>query len=132
MMNERKEGCPLCGVCAREPENVLYEDVNFAIVRTKYRKGHRERVMLVLKRHLEDLPPSISPDFSRVTQTPAIRQRLKEIFSYTYKAIIMDGKYGSVPDHWHLCVTDLEPDSEDHHQILGTPWLEVIDIKNWK
>ena len=91
-MKERKEGCPLCGVCEREPENVLYEDEHFAIVRTKKLKGHHERVMLILKRHLEDIPPNISYDFSWVTKTPAIRQRLKEIFNYTYKAIVM-GKY---------------------------------------
>ena len=131
-MNERVEGCPLCGICEREPENVLYEDEHFAIIRTANLKGHRERVMLILKRHVSDIPPNISYDFSWVTNTPVIRQRLKEIFGYTYKAIIMEGKYGSYPDHWHLCITDLETDSEDHQQILGTPWLEIIDIKEWK
>ena len=48
-MNEREEGCPLCGICEREPENVLYEDEHFAIIRTADLKGHHERVMLILK-----------------------------------------------------------------------------------
>ena len=79
-MNEREEGCPLCGICEREPENVLYEDEHFAIIRTANLKGHHERVMLILKRHLADIPPHISYDFSWVTKTPVIRQRIKEIF----------------------------------------------------
>ena len=122
--------CPLCEIWHKEPENLLYEDPHFVIMRTKNLKGHRERVMLLLKRHVDNLR-GLPYDFAWVLDRPEIVYRLKEIFSYTYKIIVMDGKYGSIPEHWHLCITDLEPDSTDHRQILGTPWIKVINVKEW-
>jgi len=60
------------------------------------------------------------------------RDIIKKAFNYTYKVVVMDGKYGSIPDHWHICLTDLEQGSDDFYQILGIPWLSIIDVKPWK
>jgi hypothetical protein len=117
--------CPLCDVWNRERENVLFEDEEFVIIRTKFLKGHRERVMLLSKKHIKTLE-----NFRGLSEK--YEREIKKIFSYTYKAIVMEGKFGSVPDHWHVCITDLDPSSQDFEQVLGTPWIQVIDIKPWK
>lgn len=101
-------------------------DEYFAIIRTIDLKGHRERVMIVAKSHTKLISEKV---FNHALEV--LRQQIPIIFNYTYKAVVMEGKYGSIPDHWHLCITDLEEDSFDHQQILGTPWIEVIDIKDW-
>jgi hypothetical protein len=115
--------CPLCGIVEHEPENILAEDDLAMLVRTKKLKGHRERLMICAKEHMDYL---IWQHYTHLW-----RKEISRAFDYTYKVIVMEGKYGSVPDHWHLVLTDLEPDADDIHQILGTPWLMVIEIKPW-
>lgn len=116
--------CPLCYIEEREPISILAEDDLAMLVRTKKLKGHRERLMICAKVHTDHL----------VWQhyTNLWRKKIANAFDYTYKVIVMDGKYGSIPEHWHLVLTDLEPDADDIHQILGTPWIYVINIKPWK
>lgn len=117
--------CPLCKVWEREPENVLWQNKFYALVRTKDLKGHKERVMLLSKKHIKhnhDIRGALKGAIYAILTA----------FNYTYKAIVLDGKFGSIPDHWHLCITDLEEGSEDHQQMLGTPWILVIPIKEWK
>lgn len=116
--------CPLCNVWEREPENVLWQNKVYAIVRTKDLKGHIERVMIVSKKHIKNNHEASQAIQILVRQAP-------RLFGYTYKAVIMDSTFGSIPDHWHLCMTDLHPDSEDYEQVLGTPWLHVVNLRKW-
>lgn len=89
-------------------------------------KGHQERLMVVLRDHKAEI------DHREFAEAMAIISMVgKEAFDYTYKAVVMEGKYGSIPDHWHVVITDLEPDADDFYQILGTPWYWVIDINPW-
>lgn len=119
----KKMLCPLCEISKREPENILWEGKDWEIVRTKNLKGHKERVMILQKEH----------DKNQLYNIPKnINLKLKQIFNYTYKIVIMEGRYGSIPEHYHLCVTDLDPKSNDFEQILGTNWIKIIDIKQWK
>jgi hypothetical protein len=115
--------CPLCGVTEREPENIIWNGTNWVIIRTKKLKGHRERLMILWKNHV-DMPPIEVPEY--------IYEKLKKPFDYAKKIVVMEGKYGSIPEHWHLCVTDLDPKSEDFEQILGTPWIKVVEVHAWK
>lgn len=124
-MDGEKTGCPLCNAWKREPENVLWQNEQYALMRTKDLKGHRERLMILCKKH-------ITTNHHRYKAIINTLPAIKEAFSYTYKAIIMDGKYGSIPDHWHLCVTDLEEGSKDHQQVMGTPWIYIVNVKEWK
>jgi hypothetical protein len=117
--------CPLCKVWEREPEEVLWENPVYAIVRTRDLKGHRERVMIVAKKHLK-------ANHDTTNAIKILIEEIPKIFHYTFKAIVLDGTYGSIPDHWHLCVTDIEEGSHDHEQVLGTPWIGVIHIRNWQ
>jgi len=118
--------CTLCLVWEREPENVLYEDEKWAVVRTLNLKGHRERVQIVLKEHRANVTAKEEEESIRI-----LNQVCREVFSYTYKAIILKGTFGTIPEHFHLVATDLEPGCEDFYQILGTPWLRAIQINLW-
>lgn len=42
--------CPLCELDLKK-EKIYYEDRFFIVLRTKALKGHRERIMIVYKRH---------------------------------------------------------------------------------
>jgi len=136
MKNNKK--CPLCNLTDREKDNVYYEDDVFFIARTKTLKGHKERIMIGSKLHIDKINApytngiwwgnSILP--KNIIDT--LENICKEVFSYTYKVVVMEGGYASIPEHFHLVITDLEPDSDDFYQILGTRWLHVIDIKPWK
>lgn len=117
--------CPLCKVWEREPENVLWQNRYYALVRTKHLKGHKERLMFMSKKHIKF-------NHDTVNAINSAQAEIKKAFAYTYSVIVMEGTYGSVPDHWHVCITDLEEGSEDHQQILGTPWIGTIKIKPWR
>ena len=43
----------------------------------------------------------------------------------------MHKTFGTILDHWHKVAMDLDPASEDFEQILGTPWLKVVEVKKW-
>lgn len=117
--------CPLCNVWEREPDNVFFENDKFVVMRTKNLKGHKERVMILSKEHVAD----INTEFTEVLYF--LRETIKPLFQYTSKVVVMDRTYGSIPDHWHYVVTDLDPNSDDFYQVLGTPWIEVIHVKGW-
>lgn len=119
--------CPLCDLRMREPENVLAKDNNFLLVRTKFMKGHKERLMILSKEH--DKKGSWQWQY----YVSLWKQEIENAFNYTYKIVVLDGKYGSIPEHWHVILTDMESsDTDEHRQMLGTPWLRIIDIKPWK
>jgi len=119
--------CPLCDIENKEPQNILYSDDEFIIARTKYLKGHKERVMILTREHVDGVSLNVLNNAIKI-----LKSNVQEYFKYTYKVVVMYGKYGSIPQHWHLCVSDLEPTADDFYQVLGTPWYTVIDIKAWK
>ena len=117
----RRLSCPLCNLDL-EKEKKYYEDKSFIVLRTKTEKGHRERIMIVFKRHEHAVPQRA---FEHALDT--LTSIGKEVFSYTPKFVIMDTTFASINDHWHLVATDLDPKSEDFNQILATRWIKVID-----
>lgn len=113
--------CPLCNLDL-EKEKKFYEDKSFIVLRTKTEKGHRERIMIVYKRHEHTLPQRAYEHALDILTNIG-----KEVFNYTPKFVIMDSTFATINDHWHLVATDLNPKSEDFNQILGTRWIKVID-----
>ena len=113
--------CPLCNLDL-EKEKKFYEDKSFIVIRTKTEKGHRERIMIVYKRHEHTLPQRAYEHALDILTNIG-----KEVFNYTPKFVIMDSTFATINDHWHLVATDLNPKSEDFNQILGTRWIKVID-----
>jgi hypothetical protein len=113
--------CPLCNLDL-EKEKKYYEDRSFVVLRTKTGKGHRERIMIVFRRHEHTVPQRA---FEHALDV--LTKIGREVFSYTPKFVIMDTTFATISDHWHLVATDLDPKSEDFNQILGTRWIKVID-----
>jgi hypothetical protein len=113
--------CPLCELNLNE-EKVYFEDGTFLVLRTRKLKGHRERVMIVYKRHEHELP------YKAAERALDILAKIgRKLFSYTPKFVIMDSTFATINDHWHLVATDLDPKSEDFDQILATRWIKVVD-----
>ncbi len=124
-MNEGKD--PECPLCNLEDELTIYKDDKITICETKNRKGHRRRIMVVYNKHVRQVSEDI-----REYALKKLEEIGREVFSYTYKFVLLDSTYGSIPEHWHIVATDLDPNSDDFEQVLGTPWLKVIHVKNWK
>lgn len=47
--------CPLYALDLQK-EKIFYEDASFFVLRTKKLKGHRERIVIVYKRHQHSIP----------------------------------------------------------------------------
>ena len=117
----KARGCPLCELDLKK-ETKYYEDNSFLILRTKKLKGHKERIMIVYKRHEHAIP---SRDYEHALDLLAKMGR--RVFANTPKFVIMDTTFATINDHWHLVASDLDPGSEDFKQILCTRWIKVID-----
>jgi len=113
--------CPLCELDLQK-EKIFYEDYSFIVLRTKNLKGHRERIMIVYKRHQHTIPYKA---YERALNI--ISQIGREVFKYTPKFVILDSTFATINDHWHLVASDLDPKSEDFDQILATRWIKVVD-----
>ena len=113
--------CPLCNLDFKK-EKIFFEDGSFLIIRTENMKGHKERIMIVYKRHEHTIPGKM---YERALDI--LSKIGREVFSYTPKFIIMDSTFATINDHWHLVVTDLDAKSEDFDQILATRWIKVVD-----
>lgn len=118
-----KSKCPLCSLNLEE-EVILGEYGPFLVLRTKDLKGHRERIMIVIKRHVHNIPFSLYEE-----AIDFLYEVGKRVFSYTPKFVIMDNTFATIREHWHLVATDLDPNSEDFQQILKTKWVWVADPK---
>ncbi|MGB9960408.1 MAG: hypothetical protein ACPLKQ_07840 [Candidatus Bathyarchaeales archaeon] len=113
--------CPLCSLNLKE-EKVFYEDDFFIVLRTKKLKGHRERIMIVYKRHQCTISEQ---EYARALKI--LSEIGREVFKYTPKFVVLDSTFASINNHWHLVASDLDPKSEDFDQILATKWIKVVD-----
>lgn len=121
VVNLKASGCPLCELNL-EKEKKYYEDKSFIVLKTKTGKGHKERIMIVYKRHEHTIPQNM---FEHALDT--LTKIGRQVFAYTPKFVIMDTTFATINDHWHLVATDLDPKSQDFNQILSTKWIKVID-----
>jgi hypothetical protein len=117
----KASGCSLCNLDLTK-EKKYYEDQSFMVLKTKTAKGHRERIMIIYKRHEHTIPQNAYEHALDVLTGIG-----KTVFSYTPKFVIMDTTFATINDHWHLVATDLNPKSQDFNQILSTRWIKVID-----
>jgi len=120
----RMSECSLCSL--RLEEEVIYGEYGpFLVLQTKDLKGHRERIMIVIKEHVHNIPFNLyegALDF--------LVEIGKRVFNYTPKFVIMDSTFATNKQHWHLVATDLDPNSEDFQQILNTKWVKVLE-RGW-
>jgi hypothetical protein len=113
--------CPLCKLDLKQ-EKIFYDDRSFLVLRTKDLKGHKERIMVVYKRHEHTI------SYKALERALDLLSEIgRKVFSYTPKFVIMDTTFATINDHWHLVGTDLDPRSKDFEQILSTRWIKVVD-----
>jgi len=113
--------CPLCELDLKK-EKIYYEDRSFIILRTENLKGHKERIMIVYKRHEHTIP------YKAVEHALNVLSKMgRKVFGYSPKFVIMDTTFATINDHWHFVATDLDPKSQDFDQILATRWIKVVD-----
>lgn len=106
-------------------EEVIYGEYGpFLVIRTKDLKGHRERIMIVHKQHRHGVNWQ---EFEAAIEF--LIEVGRKAFSYTPKFVIMDSTFATIKEHWHLVASDLDPNSEDFHQILATKWIKVVDLR---
>ena len=118
--------CPLC--VAVDKEETIYSDDKVKILETKNLKGHKRRIMVIWTKHNDITLKRIDFDY----MADKLEEIGKQAFSYTYKFVIMSSKFATIRDHWHLVASDLEPNSEDFYQMLGTPWIRAIHVRDWQ
>jgi hypothetical protein len=104
--------CRLCKIPLKE---VLVDFDRWSLVRAKNLKGHRERLMLVSKRHSKQLDEgSIGEAYLLLN---SIGQRF---FGYADQWAIFESDFATIPDHWHRIASDLDVNADDFQQILKT------------
>jgi len=114
--------CSLCNL--HKDEKIYWENDELIVLRTHDLKGHKERIMIMYKDHVSDIPEELY-----IYALYKLCEIGRKIFSYTPKFVIMEGTFATIKAHWHCVATDLNPKSEDFKQILHTPWLDVISTK---
>jgi len=112
---------PLCSLDLQN-EKIFYQDDSFIVLRTKNLKGHRERIMIIYRRHQHTIPYKA---FERALNI--LTQIGREVFKYTPKFVILDTTFATINDHWHMVASDLDPESEDFDLMLATRWIKVVD-----
>jgi len=75
-------------------EKIFYQDSSFVVLRTKNLKGHRERIMIIYKRHQHTIPYKA---FERALNI--LTQIGREVFKHTSKFVILDSTFATINDH---------------------------------
>ena len=99
-------------------EHVYYEDEKILVVDTYRKKGHRNRIMVLTKEH--------GIQHGRAILDEAIRELIavgRQIFDEDF--ILLSDRYSSVNYHWHIVASDLDPEADDYHQIMETPYIII-------
>ena len=108
------DSCPLCSIPSREP--LLYEDELVYVVQTLKMKGHKRRVMAVIKRH------GAEPSFEERTRVyAALMLEMGDLGEW----FILEGKYASVPEHFHLVACDGFCEGDEVEQFAKTPKVRL-------
>lgn len=109
--------CPLCNLDP-EKENILYEGGGFLVVDTLRKKGHKERIMLLTKKHGVDHPRQLLEDAIEALMMVGMR-----VFEGDF--CLLSDKFSSTKYHWHIVASDLDPNTEDYQQMLETPFILI-------
>ncbi|HLC51414.1 MAG TPA: hypothetical protein VJH90_03515 [archaeon] len=112
--------CKLCTIDHRPEEVVLYRDEKVTIIETKNKKGHKQRIMVVVNKHGKDIPKELE-DYAKAK----LREIGKKEFSHVPLFCIMQDLYSTIPGHWHVIASDFR--GEDVEQMILTPF-EIVKV----
>ena len=110
----------MCRIVGKE--RAIYDDDDMMIVNTKKLKGHKRRIMCIIKRH------------DRIPTEWELRHMISrlfdiglDVFKYAMAFAILDNKYAAYKTHFHLVASDF--DGDDFWQIMKTPILAIFSTK---
>jgi hypothetical protein len=107
------ERCPLCIIPTKE--TLLFENELIYLVSTKDQKGHKVRVMSVIKCH------SSTPTFEEQVLADGL------LFEYMTRLMgkedwyIVSNQFASIPQHWHRIAVDFPLEEEEDPLFAQTP-----------
>ncbi len=108
--------CTFCANKAAGLEEILYEDDIIWIARPHDMKQHKERIVVVSKAHIKDLPEG--PHKYACEKGIEIARAAYSKFSGIEKIAIMEDSKSRFPGHWHRVITDLDLSAPDYRQIV--------------
>lgn len=104
--------CPLCEI--NPTRDVIFHRDDLVIVcRTKDLKRHRERLMVLVNRHVTE-PNQVEYDNAIAQLITIGRQRFQGDF------YLLHDTFSRIHDHWHMVASRLDPNADDYEQILAT------------
>jgi hypothetical protein len=112
----RDENCALCNAIKSEIQLDYY--AGFVILKTKNKKGHAKRCMVVTSNHRRQLK---QPEEDTAT---AFLFRFIESQHRDHDWTIMQPTHASIPEHWHLVASTLD-EGEDQYLIEDTDRIEI-------
>jgi len=116
------EECRLCRIINNENDKFLYEDEFVIIVPTNKMKGHKKRIMIVSKSHLDN-------NIEITTFEDIFRKYCYEYFDEEPTCIIASPEYATITNHWHRIACDWI--GEDMLQCWYTPHLAIKTKGKW-
>ena len=121
--------CPLCKALKNEKDKFLYEDKQLVFLPTKTKKGHKKRIMMVMKDHREEPYDDIYKDLF----IQDFIEFCKEYFDDEPTFVLCESTYSSIPDHWHLIACDwLSDDEKEMKQLFYTPHRAIATNVEWE
>jgi hypothetical protein len=123
-MEVSEMSCPLCTIPERRhEEKILFEDKEIMVVETKTKKGHKERLMILVKDH----KTTVEDHYEKKLIT-----RFSEIimprFSWA-KEFYIFGKNNTIKDHWHKIASDKNEKAEDFQELFCQPRDDLIKVQ---
>lgn len=113
--------CPFCHISWAK-ENVWFQNDDFAILDTLDKKGHRERIMVMAKKHSGDIDDKVASYALGTLITIA-----KKVFWYAERFVVLEATYARWPNHWHriACSPD---EGKDIEQMNNTKWVIQVSV----
>jgi hypothetical protein len=112
-----RKDCPLCNLDSGE-EHIRYVGEGFIVVDTLRKKGHKERIMLLTKKHGVKHPKQLLEEAIEALIEVGMR-----VFEGDF--CLLSDRFSSTRYHWHIVASDLDPDTEDYQQMMETPFVLV-------
>jgi hypothetical protein len=121
------QDCTYCDNYKAGTEVIFHEDNLIYVVRAKDMKGHEERLVLVSKAHVKDLPEGLEYK-AKSKGIEVARDVFGKIKGLEFISYLQDTKsrFGS---HWHRIICDLDPDADDWEQIIKDTEYEEYPIR---
>lgn len=111
------EICSLCSIPDREI--LLRKDEEIFLVATKDAKGHFIRVMACIYEHRKE------PSFVERSKAYSVIIKYMNSVMQGEEWVLVDGKYASHSDHWHLIASDLLGTPEELEALKKTPTVRM-------